>query len=242
MFPFKDNQYIKIKELFKHNDKLLTQDFELRIKKSIGVLHFKYLWGSCKEAQILLSKHFINDLFALIMSIYNKKRKQHQAKFLLLHCFENALRSTLAVRFAQHYNQEQDNWFLNPQTTLISEIIRRRCQKINIQEANTFEIFDCFYLWDLQQILKEHWDLFSDIFCDKKEYKNQELPCYNKQHLYVKIDQIRNVRNDIFHNKPTKIKFQKDLEILLLRMEYNLKDAINIGDISKVINLQYKYS
>lgn len=50
------------------------------------------------------------------------------------------------------------------------------------------------------------------------------------------------MRNEIFHNKPTKIKFQKDLEILMLRMDFNLKDAINIGNIADGISLQYKYT
>lgn len=44
-----------------------------------------------------------------------------------------------------------------------------------------------------------------------------------------------------FHNKPTKIKFRKDLEILLLRLDYNLEDAIKIGEISSAIQLKYHY-
>ena len=73
-------------------------------------------------------------------------------------------------------------------------------------------------------------------------YKNQILPSYGtKEHLITKISQIRKARNDIFHNKPTQIKFQKDLEILLLRLDYNLEEAIQIGEISTAVKLQYNY-
>lgn len=62
-----------------------------------------------------------------------------------------------------------------------------------------------------------------------------------KEHLLTKISQIRKARNEVFHNKPTKIKFQKDLEVLLLRLEYNLQDAIQVGELSSAIKLHYNY-
>lgn len=69
--------------------------------KSINVLQFWYLWSACKEVQKLLEKNKIeDDLFGLIMRIYSKRRKNHQANFLLLHCYENALHSTLAVKIS----------------------------------------------------------------------------------------------------------------------------------------------
>lgn len=247
MFNMEDNIYLKIKSLFGQHKSILTQDFEKRLKQSIRVLHFEYLWGSCKEAKEVVSKHNLAskgiNLFDLIMNIYNRKRREHQAKFLLLHCFENALRSTLAVTIANTYNTTQDDWFLNP-TNVSVQMARRiasKCKNINIQTANTFKIFDCFSLIDLQEILSEHWNLFEDIFLQSKQYKGQKLPAYNKLHLNVKVGQIRMVRNLTFHNRPTKIRFQKDLEILLLRMGYNLKDAISIGDITKSIKLSYNY-
>lgn len=144
------------------------------------------------------------------------------------------MRSTLAIRIANHYNKKKrkDNWFKNLdklEAKLLAQLIKERCKNIDIEKTNTFEIFECFYLGDLRKILQEYWNLFGDIFHDKKEYKNQILPSYNKRHLDTKIEQIVAARNEICHNKPTKVKFQKDLEILLLRMEYDFK---NIGDIS----------
>ncbi|KGI57513.1 hypothetical protein [Campylobacter sp. MIT 97-5078] len=175
MFSLENNVYLKIKKIFnKHND-ILTEDFEKRIKKSIRVLHFEYLWGSCKEAEKVVSKNNLSskdiNLFDLIMDIYNKRRRQHQAKFLLLHCFENALRSTLAVKIANKYNGAKDNWFLDNSnmSEQMKSRIRRKCTRINIQAESTFEIFDCFYLIDLQEILSEYWFLFEDIFLGTKQ-------------------------------------------------------------------------
>lgn len=181
------------------------------------------------------------------MKLYTKKRKNHQANFLLLHCFENALRSTLAVKIANLYNTTCDDWFLkkpNNQIGLkyIFKIFKKRSSHLKIEPKNTWEIFDCFYLVDLEDIIETHWKELSHIFKETKEYKNQALPSYGtKEHLITKIKQIRKARNEIFHNKPTKIKFQKDLEIILLRLDYNLEDAIQIGKVSTNIKLQYKY-
>lgn len=69
--------------------------------------------GVCKEAQIVLEKYpqSCEGLFSLIMGIHTKKRRLHQANFLLLHCYENALRSVLAVHIANLHNVSCDDWF-----------------------------------------------------------------------------------------------------------------------------------
>lgn len=253
-FSLTENEYDKIKTLFSHPfAKFLTQDFEKRIKKSISVLHFAYLWGACREAKIILEKHpKDNDfnLFDLIMKLYTKRIKTHQANFLLLNYFENALRSTLAIQISNLYNLNYDNWFLAPKDDLktksnldfMLKTLKTRTKQLKIEPQNTWEAFDCFYFVDLENIISYHWGELAFIFKDERYYKNQILPSYGtKEHLLTKISQIRRARNELFHNKPTKIKFQKDLEILLLRMGYNLKDAIQIGEISKSIKLQYNY-
>ena len=245
-----DSEYLcNIKVLFSAFPHLLTLDFEERIKQSIKVLHYQYLWGACKEAHAILSKTNADNLFNLIMTLYNKRRKTHQANFLLLHCFENALRSTLAVEIASLYNTDKDNWFLKSQSDNAKENkLLKQIQTIartrNLQEfQNTFEVFDIFSLGDLQRILSDHWGELAPLFNSQKTYKNQALPVYEtKQSLIAKIDKIREARNAIFHNKPTKIKFQRDLEILLLRLGYNLQDAITIGEIQRCITLRYNYS
>lgn len=250
-FSLESQNLCRIKKLFTHYSHLLTPDFENRIKQSTRVLHFRYLWGACREAQAVLPKFHTDNLFDFIMSFYNKRRKAHQAHFLLLHCFENALRSTLAVEIANLYNSDKDDWFLKSQSQNLKEnkllkqiksIAEKRHLRIS-DFKNTFEVFDIFSLGDLQQILDNHWSELTPLFTESKEYKNQPLPSYGtKAHLIDKIDKIRNARNEIFHNKPTKIRFQKDLEILLLRLGYNLYDATNTGEIQSYIKLQYHYN
>lgn len=245
-YSLQDYEYEKIKNLFYKHQELLVEDFESRMKKALRVLHFQYLWGSCREAEISLRKYDKNNLFDLIMLLYAKRRKIHQANFLLLHCFENALRSTLCVKIANLYNQNQDDWFLNktPQNKRLKAMLKlvdMRKSHLKSEAKSSWEVFDCFYLVDLEDIIKWHWNELSYIFKDRKTYKDQPLPSYNKDHLLTTISRIRKVRNEIFHNKPTKIKFRKDLETLLLRLDFNLEEAVKIGEISSVINLQYNY-
>lgn len=246
-FSLQDIEYERIKTLFSNFPNLLNKDFEIRMKKAFGVLHFDYLWGACKEAEKILAKYKQDNLFDLIMQIYTKKRKTHQANFLLLHCFENALRSTLCVKIANLYNvNNSDSWFLNqnPNSYGLSNILRlfnKRKNHLKGRNAqNSWEAFDCFYLADLEDIISTHWSEFAPIFKNEKSYKGQDLPSYGtKEHLLIKLSQIRKARNEIFHNKPTKIKFRKELEILLLRLDYNLEDVIKIGEISSAIQLKY---
>lgn len=253
-----DKVFLEIKKLFKNHIHLITKDFEIKIKQSIRVLHFHYLWGSCREAEKTLIKYNKQDLFDFIMDLYSKRRRDHQIKFLILHCFENALRSSMAISVANTFNTDKDDWFLKNtdnkiQKKLIEKItkivdVRNRSakvyhhKKLDLNNLDTFQIFDLFSMGDLEKILEEHYVIFEYLFTTKKTYKNKLLPIYGtKTYLIEKIKRIRNARNDIFHNKPTKIKFKKDLEGLLLHLGYNLADAINISDLENTIKLKYKY-
>ncbi|HIF9959302.1 TPA: hypothetical protein ACX8FT_000358 [Campylobacter coli] len=170
-FSLQDIEYERIKTLFSNFPNLLNKDFEIRMKKALGVLHFDYLWGACKEAEKILAKYKQDNLFDLIMRIYTKKRKTHQANFLLLHCFENALRSTLCVKIANLYNvNNSDSWFLNqnPNSHGLNNILRlfnKRKNHLKGRNAqNSWEAFDCFYLVDLEDIISSHWSEFCPHF------------------------------------------------------------------------------
>lgn len=246
-FELDVSSYEKIEKLFISFK--LKCDFKFRMIKGISILHFGYLWGACKEAQKILEKNQkCEDLFELIMKIYSKRCKNHQANFLLLQCYENALRSTLVVKIANLYNKLDDDWFKsseevsNPALKNLLKKVKKRCQKID-EYNSTWQIFDDFCLIDLEEILIEHWSEFAYIFKDKKIYKNQVLPSFGtKEHLKTKLSQIRKARNETYHNKPTKIKFKKDLKILLLRLGYNLENAIDIGEIKEAIVLRFNYN
>lgn len=258
-FCLEDKVFLDIKKLFDDYGHLITQEFEVKIKQSIRVLHFDYLWGSCREAEETLDKYDKQNLFDFIMDIYSKRRKNHQVSFLILHCFENALRSSMAVSVANAFNTNKDDWFLKKtnhkiQKKLIEKIkkiivIKNRSAKninsneFDLRNMNTFKIFDLFSMGDLEKILEEHYSIFQHLFTTNKTYKNQPLPTYGtKSYLIEKIKRIRNARNDIFHNKPTKIKFKKDLEGLLLHLGYNLDEAIKMGGFQNIIKLKYNYN
>lgn len=247
MYNLKERFYKSLVDLFENYPSLITSSFEEKIKRSMGVLHHEYLWGACKEALALLDKNqgvIQKSLFDAIMDIYSKRRNQHQAKFFLLQCFENALRSVMAITFANAFNRDKDDWFLrsNDERSYlirkIDSIIRLRNKKlkesIHKENCTTFDIFDLFSLGDLEEILeKYYYPHFEWIFKEEKIYKGQILPAFGtKQHAINTIKRIRSARNEIFHNKPTNIKFQKDVEILLLRLGYNLQKA------SKSVHLQ----
>lgn len=54
---------------------------------------------------------------------------------------------------------------------------------------NTWQVFDNFYLIDLEEILIDHWGEFNHIFKDTKNYKGQDLPIWGtKDHLKNKIE------------------------------------------------------
>ena len=62
-FSLENNELLKIESLLKDYPQLFTKDFKNRIKKSMKVLHFKYLWGACREAEIVLEKYPQDNLF-----------------------------------------------------------------------------------------------------------------------------------------------------------------------------------
>ncbi|WP_162982201.1 hypothetical protein [Helicobacter labacensis] len=235
--------------MLEKHDHLLTPEFKERFKEKVCVFHHKYLWGACKEVGALLDKRgeIKSGLLDAIVNIYNKKRNQHQAKFFLLQCFENALRSTMATILANTFNTNKDDWFWQTPKDGVQRCLQARIRQIlhrqrkNIREfpTSTFDVFDFLYLSDLQQILEDYYVYFEPIFSAEKRHFAELLPVYGtKRKVIDTIDRIRRARNDIFHNKPTNIKFQRDLEILLLRLDFNLKET-GCGSLECFLNLRF---
>ncbi|OCR89942.1 hypothetical protein CFT12S00416_01545 [Campylobacter fetus subsp. testudinum] len=225
-----------------------------KLKNSIFVLHNSYLLGSCKEAGIFLAKHnneAIGNIFDFVMSIYNKRIKAHHSLFLVLHIFETALRSKIAVILSKEFSsQNSDDWFIcGTNQKLINKVKHianiKKCAIIS--DTNSFDVLDLFTFGDLENIIYNHWAVFKPLFANPKEYKNQKLPEYGtKEHLLKTISMLRKARNDIFHNNPPKIKSKSviaNIEILLLRLDFNLNDAFNnIANLKHSISLKYRYN
>ncbi|WP_276882939.1 hypothetical protein [Campylobacter cuniculorum] len=62
-FSLENNELLKTKSSLKDYPQLFTKDFKNRIKKSMKVLHFKYLWRAYREAKIVLEKYPQDNLF-----------------------------------------------------------------------------------------------------------------------------------------------------------------------------------
>lgn len=227
-----------------------------KVKKSISVLHHLYLTEAAKEAGAIITRNNQNvkDIFGLLMSIYNKKIKEHQVLFLLIHLFEIAFRTKSTVIISNHFSSaDSDDWFLT-QTPIdkrhekliikIHEIVNHK--KINISDIkNSFEIFNLFSMGDLEWLIKTFWGEFQGLFM-AKTYKNQTIPAITTKASFLqKFSKIRNARNDIFHSNPPKMKKShliEDIELLLLHLEFNLYDAVNnIDPEHKIIKLKYNY-
>ncbi len=169
---------------------------------------------------------------------------------MVIHVFETAVRSKIALILSQNYsNEEQDDWFLKANDQKLINKARRIADinKINLNlDMSSFEVLDLFTLGDLENLIDSKWSDFKDLFAQPKEYKDQRLPEYGtKEHLLKTFSMIRKARNDIFHNNPTKIRpksIVSNIEILLLRLGFNLNDALkNISNLEHSVTLKYKY-
>ena len=243
----------KVCQILDASDDKSANDIQ-KLKKSISVLHNYYLIGSATEATHILKKHSKNDRFELIMSIYNRKIKEHQALFLLIHLFEIAIRSKSAIIISNKFSlPDSDDWFLTissnghhqklkDKISLIASIKNFTIDK----NTTTFDLFNLLSFGDLEWLIKTFWGDFSPLFQEKR-YKSQSIRAISiKKSFLQKIMSIRHARNDIFHNNPIKIN-RSDLighiEIILLHLGYNLFDAVNnIDPEHKIIRLKYDYS
>ncbi|GAA7247669.1 hypothetical protein HpCK37_04260 [Helicobacter pylori] len=76
-----------------------------------------------------------------------------------------------------------------------------------------------------------YWSDFKPLFADYKTYNEHVLPAYGTwEHFLKAFSLIRKAKNDLFHNNPSKIKTSslvKNIEILLLRLDFNPKNAFD---------------
>ncbi|MSN96570.1 CAAX protease [Campylobacter sp. FMV-PI01] len=251
----KNHTYQKIYENLGFDESFGIKGFD-KLKNSISLLHNGYLLGSCKEAGIFIKNHKdkkIENIFDFVISIYNKRIKTHHILFLFIHIFETALRSKMAIVLSNNYSSDKnsnDDWFKNPNNPWLvnktQRVINMQRSNLDLNSTTSYEVLDLFTFGDLENVIKNHWADFKPIFADTKKYKNQDLPCYGtKEHFLNTLSRIRKARNDIFHNRPSRIKPKSiiaNIEILLLRLDFNLKDAFYGIENSKYnLNLKYSY-
>ncbi len=247
-----ENEHAKILHILKKHENLFTDDFKNRLKIAIKTLYFGYIEGAAKELN-KTDKTFEN-LFDTLLYTYNKRQKAHQDKLAFLHCFEIALRSTLAVEISAVFG-ENDDWFKEEKDGFYTENLAEKRAKIlkikttnskrfggcSVEIQNTFDIFDLFTFGDLITIVEIFWQDLKRIFASEKSFKGQILATYGtRKQLTDKLNQIRHFRNEVYHNKKSNVKLPKDAEILLLRLGYNPKNGLNLSENS-LIKLKFDY-
>ncbi len=188
------------------------------------------------------------------MRVYNKRTKEHQTLFLLIHLFEIAIRTKLAIILSQKYSSPNtDDWYFSqtPQSNQHAQLIKKLVEislhkKTQIIDIKTsFDVFNLFSMGDLEWILKTFWTDLSCLFAEK-EYKDQIISgIVIKQAFLQKFSKIRYARNAIFHSNPLKSKRSdliESIELILIHLGYNLFDAVNnIDPEHKIIRLKYTY-
>ncbi|GAA7491559.1 hypothetical protein ckin124_10470 [Helicobacter pylori] len=101
----------------------------------------------------------------------------------------------------------------------------------SLEGYNGFQILNLFTLGALETIIKMYWSDFKPLFADHKTHNEHVLPAYGTwDHFLKAFSLIRKARNDLFHNNPSKIKTSslvKNIEILLLRLDFNPKNAFD---------------
>lgn len=191
--------------------------------------------------------------FEFLMRLYDKHLREHQVMFLLLNIFETAIRSKAAVELSKKYSSpNSDDWLLNP--NLIPQKIERPLQEAIIKirqdgedatSLDSFEIFDYIMLGQLKSIYIDFWADLAHLFGEKNK-NGCTISQIGKNKMKILLDEIRKARNDNAHHKPfhktRKRRHQiiEDVELILLHIGFNLKDAINNIDPShKIIKLKY---
>ncbi len=152
--------------------------------------------------------------------------------FLWIHFFETALRSKMAVILAQkHSSKDIDDWFLSKKLSHKIERLKHTHHLKSLEGYNGFQVLNLFTLGALETIIKMHWSDFKPLFADHKTHNEHVLPAYGAwDHFLKAFSLIRKARNDLFHNNLSKIKTSslvKNIEILLLRLDFNPKDAFH---------------
>ena len=94
---------------------------------------------------------------------------------MVIHVFETAVRSKIALILSQNYsNEEQDDWFLKANDQKLINKARHIADinKVNLNlDMSSFEVLDLFTLGDLENLIDSKWSDFKDLFVQPKSIK-----------------------------------------------------------------------
>ena len=236
---------------------ITNQDREYpKFKKLVTVVNQAYLKVALKEFESIKRNNpnrKINSKFHFLIGLYNKHLREHQVMFLLFNIFETAIRSKAVIELSVKYSSSgNDDWLHN--TTLTPRKIRRplneATRKItqdgeNVNNLDSFEIFDYIMLGQLQSIYTDFWSDLSHLF-QAKTINGVTFNQIGKRRFERIFEEIRKARNDNAHHKPfhktrkRRHEIIEDIELLMIHIDYNLNQAINnIDPKHKIIQLKY---
>ncbi len=227
-----------------------------KFEKLVTVVNQAYLKIVLKEFNYIKTKNpqkKIVSNFNFLMSLYNKHLREHQVMFLLFNIFETAIRSKAVIELSLIYSSKgNDDWLHNSSLTPIKmqKPLQEAIKKINqdgenINNLDSFEIFDYIMLGQLQSIYKDFWNDLSPLF-ESKTINGVNFTQIKKLAFERTFEEIRKARNDNAHHKPfhktRKRRHQiiEDIELILIHIGFNLNDAINnIDSQHRIIKLKY---
>lgn len=227
-----------------------------KFQRLVTVVNQAYLKIALKEFYNIKNNNpekEISSNFNFLMSLYNKHLREHQVMFLLFNIFETAIRSKCVVELSLKYSSVNcDDWLHNSTLTpnKIKKPLVEATKKIlqdgeHINSLDSFEIFDYVMLGQLQSIYTDFWKDLSHLF-EKKIVNGHTFSKIGKRTFEKLFEDIRKVRNDNAHHKPfhktrqRRHKIIEDIELILLHIGFNLKEAINnIDSEHKIIKLKY---
>lgn len=236
---------------------ITSQDREYnKFKKLVTVVNQAYLKVALKEFEYIKNKNpdkEINSNFDFLLSLYNKHLREHQVMFLLFNIFETAIRSKAVIELSVKYSSlNSDDWLQN--STITPKKIKRPLlnakDKIiqdneDFSKLDSFEIFDYIMLGQLQSIYTDFWSDLSHLF-KEKTINGITFNQIGKRRFDKIFEEIRKARNDNAHHKPfhktrkRRYEIIEDIELLLIHIDFNLKQAINnIDSKHKIIQLKY---
>lgn len=249
------------KNLYNKICRILTVDYTLfhqkenqKIYKAVSVLHKEYLISSAREARSIINKDTIDNKYNLMIKIYNRRIKEHQALILLIQLFEIAMRTQAAIVLSRKFSTtDDDDWYWIEHSSDQHEELKNKISnraiaisKIVTPDMTTFDMFHMLTLSDVRGFYTSHWETsFKELF-SKTTYKtNTILPFTTKNMFEASFKRINKYRNELYHGNPGSSGWRQiinDIENILVHLGYNVEDAINnIDPNHSIIRLQYTY-
>ncbi len=245
--------YRQLCRLLRVDDALMENSTNKKIYKASSVLHKQYLLNAAIEAQKIIEKTEVQNKYELMISIYNRKQKEHQVLVMLIQLFEVAIRTQAAVVLSNVYSSAgQDNLFFaadrNAKHRKLKQKIRNRAQLLNevlTPATSTIDMFNMLMMGDIQGIYKDHWSHLKHLFQNATYKRNTITPLHTKAMFDTRFERIRVYRNSLFHGNPGHTGWRqviRDIEEIMVQLQYNLSDTVNsIDPHHRIITLQYSY-